>query len=458
MYPTMTSIPENTPKTPPPPTPHNYLEDEKVITPSSWLNKPPPDVGTKFGLHNHLLSEVTLSSDYRPLSQHVFSKQVSCRGVATEQKSSGRCWLFAALNMVRSSGFIEQYNLPSSFEFSQSYLFFWDKFERVNYLLNTFEETKQEPLDGRLMQFLLKEPMGDGGQWQMFVNLVEKYGLVPKSVYPETKHSSYSTGLNMVLTKKVREYCRDIRSRKSSVSKKEMLRQVYELLVRFLGSPPTQFSWEYYAKDGKFNRVSMLTPLKMYRDVVKTPLTNYVSLIHDPRNEYGKTYGVEHLQNVSEGLPVIHLNVPIKTMATLIKASIDANEPVWFGCDVGQFFRSQSCIMDEQCFNMSKYLNTEFSLNKRERLEFGESMMTHAMLITGYNEDEFGNINRWEIENSWGNNGPTKGYYAMTDTWMREYVYQITVRNDFLSDQQKKNSSDETFAKFSPWDPMGALA
>ena len=450
----------STPKTPPPPpsTPQPITQENGVIMPYTWMNKPPLNVGAKFGLHNHLLSEVTLSSDYRPLAQHVFSKRVSCRGVATEQKSSGRCWLFAALNMVRASGFIEQHKLPSSFEFSQSYLFFWDKFERVNYLLNTFEKTRQERLDGRLMQFLLKDPMGDGGQWQMFVNLVEKYGLVPKSVYPETKHSSYSTGLNMVLTKKIRQYCRDIRSRKPNISKEKMLGEVYDILVRFLGTPPTQFSWEYYTKDNVFKRVSMLTPLKFYKDIVQKPLSDYVSLIHDPRNEYDKTFGVDYLQNVEEGSQIIHLNAPISELKKLIKSSIDANEPVWFGCDVGQSFRSQSCIMDDQCLNVSKFLNTEFSLNKRERLEYGESMMTHAMLITGYNEDEFGNINRWEIENSWGNKGPAKGYYVMTDAWMREYVYQITVRKEYLTNKQKKNAQLKVIKTFHPWDPMGALA
>ena len=400
---------------------------------------------------------MSLSSDYHPDAKHVFSKRVSCLGSATEQKSSGRCWLFAALNMLRSSGFIEKHKLSKTFEFSQSYLFFWDKFERVNYFLNSFQTTKKEPLDGRLMQFLLKEPMGDGGQWQMFVNLVEKYGLVPKSVFPETKHSSFSTGLNLVLTKKLREYCRDIRTGKK-INKSDMLREVYDILVRFLGKPPVSFTWEYYSRDNVYQRKPHLSPQSFYKDIVKVPLSDYVSLIHDPRNEYGKVYGVQYLQNVCEGVPVAHLNVPMADISALIKASIDANEPVWFGCDVGQFLRSQSAIMDRKCLDMETVLDTSFSLNKRERLEYGESMMTHAMLITGYNEDEFGKINRWQIENSWGTKGPAKGYYLMTDDWMREYVYQITVRNTYLSSAQQEASKKPITKEFSPWDPMGALA
>ena len=420
-----------------------------------FLNKNIND-HNKYALHNHLLSEVSLSSNYRVNSQHIFSKRVSCRGVATEQKASGRCWLFAALNMLRSSGFIEKHKLPTSFEFSQSYLFFWDKFERINYFINTFSKTSSHSLDSRLIQFLLKEPMGDGGQWQMFVNLVEKYGLVPKSVYPETKHSSHSAGLNMVLTKKVRQYCRDIRS--GEYSKEKMLSEVYDILVRFLGKPPTQFSWEYYTKEGKFKRVSNLTPLKFYKDVVNIPLEEYVSVINDPRNEYGHRYGIQYLQNVQEGKPVVHMNLKMSELSALMKKSIDANEPVWFGCDVGQFLRSQSCIMDNNCFDIQRFLNTEFTLNKRERLEYGESLMTHAMLITGYNEDEFGNINRWEIENSWGSKGPAKGFYSMTNDWMKEYVYQITVCTKYLSPELKKLANQPITKKYEPWDPMGALA
>lgn len=434
------------------------LNKTTTLSPSSWLNRPLQSK-SQFALHNHLLSEVTLSSDYHPDSKHVFSKRVSCIGAATAQKSSGRCWLFAALNMLRTSGFIEKYKLPKSFEFSQSYLFFWDKFERINYFLNVFAETKSEPLEGRLMQFLLKEPMGDGGQWQMFVNLVEKYGLVPKSIYPETLHSSNSAGLNMVLTKKVRQYCRDIRARNGSAPTKEsMLSEVFDILVQFLGKPPSQFSWEYYDKDNKFNRVPQLTPLTFYKNVVNVSLNDYVSIIDDPRNAYHKTYGIKYLQNVQEGAPVVHLNLSIDEMSCLVKASLDANEPVWFGCDVGQFLRSKSCVMDEKCFDFQSYLNTDFTLNKRERLQYGESLMTHAMLITGYHEDESGKISRWQIENSWGDKGPAKGFYSMTDDWMREFVYQITIRKRYLNAQQTASQSEPVSKTFEPWDPMGALA
>ena len=436
----------------------NEEKTMNTIVPGEWVTDNVQNKETLYALHNNLLSEVSLPSSYRTETKRVFSKRVKCRGDATQQNSSGRCWIFAALNMMRSSGFITKNSLPQSFEFSQSYVFFWDKFERVNYFLNVFETTRDKDLDGRLMQFLLKEPLGDGGQWQMFVNLVEKYGVVPKDVFPETKHSSNSAGINMVLTKKVREYCRDIRAGKSR-DRKVVLKEVFELLVKFLGKPPQTFTWEYYTKDGEAKRRDNVTPVSFYKDVVQLDLKQYVSLIHDPRNEYGKRFGIEYLQNVAEGDEVVHLNVDMDKIVTLCKKSIDAGEPVWFGCDVGQFMRSQSNIMDEKCFDMEGFLHTSFTLNKRERIEYGESLMTHAMVITGYNEDAFGKINRWEIENSWGSKGPGKGYYVMTDQWMHEFVYQITVRKSMLSDTEKQRlDSSDPVKKYMPWDPMGALA
>ena len=428
----------------------------KKIIPNEWFYE--MNNSSLYGLHNNLLSEVSLPSSYTTETKRVFSKRIPCRGAITQQNSSGRCWIFAALNMIRSSGFINKYSLPTSFEFSQSYIYFWDKFERVNYFLNVFERTKDKDLDSRLMQFLLKEPLGDGGQWQMFVNLVEKYGIVPKDIFPETKHSSNSAGINMVLTKKVRQYCRDIRMGKAK-DRNSLLKEVFELLVKFLGKPPQNFTWEYYTKDEDAKRHDNLTPLLFYKNVVQNPLKEYVSLIHDPRNDYGKRFGIEYLQNVIEGDDVVHLNVDMEKIVNLCKKSIDAGEPVWFGCDVGQFLRSQSCIMDKECFNMEGCLNTSFTLNKRERIEYGESLMTHAMVIIGYNEDSFGKINRWEIENSWGPKGPGKGYYVMTNQWMREYVYQISVRKSLLSEQDKRDfESNEPIKKYMPWDPMGALA
>jgi bleomycin hydrolase len=397
---------------------------------------------------------MSISSNIKKDKLYLFSKQVKPHSKITNQQSSGRCWLFAALNMLRSS-FIEKNNLKDNFEFSQSYLFFWDKFERINYFINAYYETKDLELNSQLVQFILKEPLGDGGQWQMFVNLVNKYGLVPKSEFPETKHSSNTRGINMVLTKKIREYCKQIRT--NEFNKDEALKETFNILVQFLGKPPNNFTWEYLDKNNKYNQETNLTPITFFQKL-DINLNYYVSIINDPRNEYDINYGVKYLGNVLEGSPVKHLNKDMTTIINYIKQSIDNNEPVWFGCDVSQFLNSKLNIMDVDIFNMEGYLNIKFNLKKKDRIEYCESLMTHAMLITGYNLDELGNINRFEIENSWGDSGPNSGYYTMTMEWAKEYLYQVSINKKYLNKSDIDLSQENIQTELQPWDPMGSLA
>ena len=430
-------------------------------------NLPPavaPGGGAQYALHNNLLSDVTLPSDRSVSDMFIFSKRVKPRGKVTNQRSSGRCWLFAALNMLRIAT-IRDKKLANDFEFSQSYLFFWDKLERVNYVLQAFEAASTpasggaaEPLEGRMLQFLLQDPLGDGGQWQMFTNLVDKHGLVPQSAYPETKHSGNSRGLNMVLTRKVREWCRDIRANPAAFDRQAALAETHRLLVRFLGAPPREFTWQYYEKDETHRRLEHLTPQTFYRDHVGVNLSEYVSLINDPRNAYGTTFGVDKLGNVAGGTAVKYLNMPMDRLVALTKQAIDANESVWFGSDVSQSLRSQSCVMDAQLFDIEGFLGVNFGLSKRERIEYGESQMTHAMCITGYNEDAYGHADRWEVENSWGSRGPAAGYYAMTTPWFRDNVFQIVVRRAHLTEAERAQWEQPIARRFPPWDPMGALA
>jgi bleomycin hydrolase len=201
-----------------------------------------------------------------------------------------------------------------------------------------------------------------------------------------------------------------------------------------------------------------MSPQNFNLNLVKVDLNNYVSITNDPRNPYQKNYGVQHLGNILEGKEVKYMNLEMERIMELVKKSIDNNEPVWFGSDVGQFLHSKSNIMDKKVFNMQEYLGINLGLNKRERIEYGESLMTHAMLITGYNQDRYGNIDRWEIENSWGNKGPNSGYYTMSSEWMREFVYQIVVHKKYLNENEKNLWEMNIDKRFPPWDPMGALA
>lgn len=421
----------------------------------SLLSTPlPNDLG--FGLHNNLLSQVSCPRD---IPSSVFSNVVKPGATPTNQQASGRCWLFAALNFLRRP-MMEKYKLPGSFELSQSYMFFWDKLERVNYMLKAYEETRDQPWDDRTVSFLLQEPLGDGGQWQMFTALVKKYGVVPKDVYGESKHSGNSAGINMVLTRLLREWAQEIREGKPGMfDRTQALQTTYRILCQFMGKPPMTFVWEYKNTADEVVCTERMTPQSFYKDFVGIDLDDYVSVIHDPRNVYDKSYGVTYLGNVVEDKMVRHLNVAMSDIETMVEKTIIQNETVWFGADVGQHFHSKTQSLDQNTFAYDKYLGLTFIQSKKSKLEYRESMMTHAMLITGFHKPKNQTqISRWQVENSWGTDGSRGGYLTMTTDWMRDYVYQVVVNKKFLTDAQKEAWNGEVECMLPPWDPMGALA
>ena len=235
------------------------------------------------------------------------------------------------------------------------------------------------------------------------------------------------------------------------------MNETFTLLIKFLGKPPSKFTWEYINNDKKYIKKKNLTPIDFCK-LTKIDMNKYVSLVNDPREQYDSNYGVEYLNNLVDGKEVKYLNIKMNEMKELVKKSIDNDEPVWFGSDVGKFLHAKSNILDKEVFNMEGYLGINFELDKKERIQYGDSLMTHAMAITGYNVDDFGNINRWEIENSWGTSSMNEGYYSMSDEWMSEYVYQVIINIDYLDENYKKNWSKEIVKRHPPWDPMGSLA
>ena len=394
----------------------------------------------------------------------VYNVSVKPHLKVTNQKSSGRCWLFAALNVVRREICLK-YKL-SDFEFSQSYLFFWDKLERMNYNLECIIQTREQDINSRLVQHLLSDPTCDGGQWDMIVNLVNKYGLVPKCVYQESHHSSNSRELNVVLKKKFREYASLLRvSEQPQKLKQTCMKEVYKTLCYFLGKPPSHFDWEYTDKDNKYHKISNVTPLSFYQQQVPFDFNDYVCLINDPRKEhpYHKTYSVKFLGNVVDGNKVKYLNLPMQRIRELTLSTLKEGKSVWYGCDVGQFLNKKTCRMDRNNVNYLQLLGLSFTLNKEQRLNFKDSLMTHAMVITGANVSEVDaldqcRVNSWEVENSWSTNGPANGYYSMSDSWFDEYVYEVAIHKDKLSSEEKEILNGKITEEFEPWDPMGSLA
>lgn len=386
-------------------------------------------------------------------------------GKITAQKQSGRCWLFAATNVLRMQT-IQKYNLEDDFELSQTYLFFWDKLEKANYFLENILNTLDEPQGSRILDWLLLMPFNDGGQWDMMVGIVEKYGIVPKTVMPDTAISIYSQDMNKFLTLKSREFAKTLRDAYAngetleSLSKRKegMLEEIFGMLCVCLGTPPTTFDFEITTKDKTYIQDTGLTPLAFYEKYVGVNLSDYVSLINSPTTDkpYYHTFTVSYLGSVMEATPIRYLNLPVEELKIATQKQLEAKEPVWFGSDVAQMLDREAGLMSMQSYDYETLFSTAFPLDKAARLDYGESLMTHAMVITGVNLLN-GTPNRWKVENSWGEEKGTKGWFRMTDEWFSEYVYQVVINKKFLTPEQLIALEKEPIA-LNPWDPMGSLA
>ena len=395
---------------------------------------------------------------------HIYSNTISKQLPVTNQKASGRCWGFAGLNLLRLE-IVKKYNL-SNFEFSQNYFMFWDKLEKANYFLENILKTLDQDYDSRIMMHLLQAPVQDGGQWDMFVNLIEKYGAVPQSVMPETNHSSKSGMMNYFLTHKLREFAYIIRKSNKSRTKikdlrnkkEKMISEIYSLLCMFLGNPPTNFDWSIKDKDNKFSRFNNIEPINFYKKFTKIKLKDKVCLIHAPMSnkKMNELYTVDFLGNVVGGNIIKYANLEIKELKRAAIKSIKNDEAVWFGCDVGKMFNRNLGIMDMDLYDYENLLNSKFKMNKATRLEYGDSLMTHAMLFTGV-DIKANKPQKWRVENSWGNKNGDKGYYLMSDNWFDEYNYEVVVDKKYLT-SKILSIFDLEPKKLDPWDPMGALA
>nr|WP_179211612.1 C1 family peptidase [Secundilactobacillus pentosiphilus] len=393
----------------------------------------------------------------------VFSLELDTGKVAN-QKQSGRCWMFAALNTMRHH-LADLFKL-SDFELSQNYTYFWDKFEKANYFYQNVLNTADQPLNSRKVAFLMTTPQQDGGQWDMLCAIIEKYGIVPKSVMPETYSSSKSSELNSTLNKKLRKDAITLRALAAknasddeiAAARDKMLGEVYRLLCYTLGEPAQKFDFEYRDDDQNYHIDRDLTPKSFYDKYVGWNLDDYVSVINAPTDDkpYNQTYTIEMLGNVLGGRAVKHLNVTMDDFKKLAIAQLKDGQSVWFGCDVGQSSDRQKGIMDTNAYNKDQLLDLDLSMTKAERLDYAESLMTHAMVITGVDLVD-GKPTKWKVENSWGEKVGTKGYFVMSDSWMEAYCYQVVVNKKYLSEELRK-AQEKAPTVLAPWDPMGALA
>lgn len=385
---------------------------------------------------------------------------------ATHQKASGRCWLFAALNTFRPIA-IQAMNLEPEFELSQNYLLFWDKLEKANYFLENILATLDEPIGTRLLDHLLQAPIQDGGQWHMFVNLVKKYGVVPKRFMPETDSSSSTGRMNGIITGQLRAFACALRDAYGEGDSHEALRErkeemvgaIYRMLAIHLGEPPREFEWQWRDKDKEFHRAGTLTPQEFYDKYIGVDLDSQVCLIHDPRplHRTMRSYTVKFLGNVVGGEPILYVNVDAQTMKKAAIAQLQAGSPVWFGCDVGKFLLRKEGVMDQALFDFRSVYGIDGGLTKAERLQYGESMMTHAMVFTGVDLNEKGEPTRWRVENSWSDENGDKGFFQMSDAWFDEFMYEVVVDGKYL-EPEVLEVVKQTPIELDPWDPMGSLA
>ena len=380
----------------------------------------------------------------------------------TAQMKSGRCWLFATLNLFRV-GAMKKMNLKN-FEFSQAHIHFWDKFERANHLLEAIIETADRPVDDRTIHFLLSDPIGDGGQWNMAMNLIRKHGLVPKSAFPESNTSSATRWMNTELKNILRSSACEIRAilegggteDEAREHKEKRIADVWKMLCIHLGTPPKTFDWQWRDKDDEFHRKGRMTPQQFAAEYVDIEWEDYVCIVNDPRNEYYQTYTIDFLQNVAGGPPVVYLNVPSKEMKAVTQRLLEDGMPVWMGCDVGKEMDRKKGLWDADLFDVEGLYGVEYGMDKADRLRHNQTMMTHAMLFTGVDVVN-GRARRWRVENSWGGKTGQKGYYTMNDSWYDEYMFEIAAPTSYLNEKMVAGLETEPVV-LPAWDPMGSLA
>ena len=381
---------------------------------------------------------------------------------ATNQKSSGRCWLFATLNLFRP-GTMKKMNVKE-FEFSQAHIHFWDKFERSNHFLEAIIETSDRAVDDRTIHFLLSDPIGDGGQWNMAMNLIRKHGLVPKSAYPESNSSSSTRWMNAILKDILRSTASEIREiigsggtvEDARTHKESRMKDIWRVLCIHLGTPPESFDWQWRDKDKEFHRRGKITPQEFAEEFVDIDWEDYVCIVNDPRNEYYRTYTVEYLQNVAGGPPVVYLNVPSDEMKSITQKILEDGLPVWMGCDVGKQMDRKRGLWDANLFETNELYGVDYGMSKADRLRYGQTMMTHAMLFTGVDVVD-GKPRRWRVENSWGDDSGEKGFYTMNDSWYDEHMFEIATARKYLSEKMLDGLETEPTV-LDAWDPMGSLA
>ena len=382
-----------------------------------------------------------------------FSDQVKTKG-RTDQKSSGRCWLFSGLNVLRSK-MIDKYDL-GNFTFSQNYVFFFDQLEKANLFLQGVIDTKDKGFDDREVDWLFRHPIGDGGQFTGVANLIMKYGVVPSEVMPETYCSNNTAQMRTQISTKLREFglkLRDAKPKECQQMKTAMLQEIYRILAICLGEPPAQFEWTMRNSKDEAVSTKTYTPKSFYDEYIGTDLNNsYVMLMNDPSREYGKVYEIKYDRHVYDGQNWVYLNLPIERIKEIAIASIKDNTAMYFSCDVGKFSDRQKGTLDLRNFDYGSLFGTTFPMDKKQRVLTHASGSTHAMTLIAVDIKD-GKPVKWMVENSWGANSGYKGNMIMTDEWFNEYMFRLVAEKKYVPADIMAMMSQKPIL-LPAWDPM----
>lgn len=417
----------------------------------------------RHALSNQDIAVAAASKD--TVSQMDFNFDINIKTMSVNnQKASGRCWIFAACNGIRE--LIGKKIGVGSFKLSQSYIAFYDKLEKLNYTLEALIETIDSDYDDRTVQFLVQNGIGDGGQWDMLVNVVKKYGICPKNAFVETYTSNNTRILNSLLNAEVRRFASESRVVKASKGmkaveelKESYMKRFYRALVSCYGIPPKTFDLKYTDDKGGFHIERGFTPKSFFDKYVGNRLDDFVSCINAPTKSkpFYKSYTVKYLGNVAGGKIVKHLNLPMERLKEVIVAQLKDGKIVWFGSDVSSYGDRMRGVWDDKEFDFKSLLDLDIKMEKGESLDFRSSAMNHAMCITGVAFNEKGVPTKWKIENSWGNDRGREGYFMMSDTWFDQFTYQAVVDKKYLTKEELEAYNADP-VELKPWDPMGSLA
>ena len=416
----------------------------------------PEQKAVKNALASNSIATLAINGENLSMIDTHFSHRVPTKGI-TNQKSSGRCWLFTGLNVLRAK-VIAKYDLPG-LEFSQNYNSFYDLLEKSNLFLQAIIDTRDLPKEDRKVDWLLKNPIGDGGQFTGVSNLLMKYGVVPREVMPETFQSENTSQMAMILKWKLREYALELRTLKANKAmerKEAMLTEIYRILVECLGVPPTEFEWTRYDKSGKAVSTKKYTPKSFYEEYIGDDLeNNYIMVMNDPSREYGKVYEIEYDRHVYDGENWLYINLPIERVKELAIASIKDNTAMYFSCDVGKFMDRKKGTLDVKNMDYASLFRTEFPMDKKQRIQTYSSGSSHAMTLIAVDLDEAGQPKKWMVENSWGASSGYQGNLIMTDEWFNEYMFRVVIEKKYVPADIMKMLEQKPIMLPS-WDPMFA--